>query len=139
MPAAHFLIHFLGAQTVALRPDSFDASEVFSYGHELLWTDQMTLANSDRFGRCRLLDLLDDEPAQVAERGRVVFRRGPWPKGLSRLEPGSPAWSEAREAARQEAHKIEDQALREAALRDVRREYGDLPTGRTVATYGEAR
>jgi hypothetical protein len=137
MPA-HFMIHFLAAQTVALRPNSADGSKVFSYGEELLWTDQMTMANTDTVGRCRLLDLLDDEALQVRKYGKVVVRRGPWPEGRSRLEPGSWQHTEAREAARRAAHLLPEPEC-SAALQKMREEFGDLPTGHTLTTYGTSR
>lgn len=134
MTAAHFLIHFLGPLTVATKPNSIDHTRVFTYGEELLFTEQVRIANTDRNGDCPLLDYLDDVEAQVARFGRQMVARGPWDRG-SRLEPGSPAFVEAREAARQAAHKIENEADKMEALAQVTRDFGPAQTSRTTAVY----
>lgn len=135
MTAVRFLIHVVGSSlSVHTRPHATDSSRVLSYGEELLVTPEVVLANTGVDGKCRLLELVDDEPRQIRELGQVVVRRGPWPGG-SRLLPGDFPWQEAREAARQEAHKIEDEQERLKALRQVEQEYGPRPTSRTTATF----
>lgn len=119
-------IHFLASgMTVAGR--------VWRRGDELLITQDIRAACTDRHGFC-VLDLTADE--QVERFGRVHWRPGVWPEGQSRLEPGSPEWQDAREAARRGAHAIQNEQERVAALRRVTEEYGPAgPTSRTLATY----
>ncbi len=122
--------------TIATGSALHSTSTVLRRGDELL-IDALVQANTDRTGRCPMLELLDDEPAQLAIWGRVrvMIRRGPWPDGESRIEPGSAEWSDAREAARQAAHAIEDETDRARALAAVREEYGDVPTSKTLLNY----
>ncbi len=136
MTAVRFLVHVVGPSlSVHTRPHSTDSSRVLSYGEELLITPEVVMANTGVDGKCRLLELIDDEPRQVRELGQVVVRRGPWPEGQSRLLYGDVAWLEAREAARQEAHKIENDQERLRALAKVEQDYGPRPTSRTTATF----
>ncbi len=80
------------------------------------------------------LELLDDVPEQVRLFGVVRARRGPASAELRKPQPGFEA-DELREAARQEAHKIEDEQERLRALRQVEHEYGPRPTSHTTATF----
>ncbi len=121
--------------TIATGSALHSTSSVLRRGDELLIDRALVQANTDRTGRCPVLELLDDEPAQAAVWGRVMVRRGPWPDGESRIEPGSAEWSDAREAARQAAHAIEDETDRARALAAVREEYGDVPTSKTLLNY----
>jgi hypothetical protein len=131
------LIHFYGALTLPTGTDWHSISMSVGYGDELTVTAPIVAASLDRNGRS-WLDLLDDEPAQIRRWGRVMMRRGPWPLE-SRIEPGSAQWLDARDAARAEAHKIENPADRERALLRVRQQFGDAPTSRTLASYRSAR
>lgn len=136
MTAVRFLIHVVGPSlSVHTWPHSTDSSRVLSYGEELLVTPEVVLSNTGVDGKCRLLELVDDEPRQIRELGQVVVRRGPWPEGQSRLLYGGVAWQEAREAARQKAHKIEAEQERLRALSKVEQDYGPRPTSRTTATF----
>jgi len=129
---APFPTHFLGP--VSLVADS-GRGRVFAYGHELQLTPEIVALNTDRNGTCKLAELIDDEAAQVKEWGTVRVRRGPWPEGVSRLEPGSYEWELAREAARQEAWKLVDETRRAAAVADVVSQFGAAPrTSKTVRT-----
>ncbi len=135
MTAIRFLVHIVGPSfSVHTRPNSTDSVRILSYGEELLITNEVKIANTGSDGECRLLELIDDEPRQVRELGEVKLRRGPWPGG-SRLLPGSFEADERREAARQEAHKIEDEQKRLKALRQVEQDYGPRFTSRTTATF----
>ncbi len=84
-------VHFLGALTLHQSTHLHTVARSVSYGDEAVLTTEIIDANRDRLGRCALLDLLDDEDAQVKAWGSVKVRRGPWPAGLSRVQPGSPA------------------------------------------------
>jgi hypothetical protein len=81
------------------------------------------------------VDLIDDEPGQLALWGAVRFRRGPAPAHLMGPERGSVEWSDAREIARQAAHRIDDEDEKQAALKRVRDTYGPLPTSKTLSTF----
>lgn len=130
-----FPAHFLAAVTIRLGAGP-SGGRVVGYGQEVLVTPAMRRLNLDRSGRCKLLDLIDDEDAQVRAWGRVVIRRGSWPEGVSRLERGSHEWDQAREAARRQAHLIEDEAERQSGLRRVTEEFGSAPsTSKTLGYY----
>lgn len=118
-----FTVHFLAARTVMISSSQVKGSRVFTYGDELEVTQEIVELNTDRNGNCPLLEVIED--------GEQV-RRGPWPEGKLRLQPGSPEFEAKRESDRQEAHKIEDPEKRRAALADVRATYGSAPTSRTI-------
>ncbi|TFD74107.1 hypothetical protein E3T54_15010 [Cryobacterium sp. Sr8] len=124
-------IHFLGAITIPI--DSYHSS-VMSWGAEIDVTDEVRELSVDRNGNS-WLDLLGDDEAQVRRYGEVFFRPGPWPANLPRLRPGSDAWKDAREAARQAAHRLSYEPDRKVALAEVEREFGPaLATNQTLAT-----
>lgn len=127
------VIHFLGSLTLVVSGRNFGHGRVAEYGQELVLTDELRRLNSDRNGVC-VFDMLDDEDAQVRRWGRVVMRRGPWPDGVKRAEPGSQRWWDAYEAARKDAWKITDEVERAARLRQLGSEYGQRRTSRTIAT-----
>jgi hypothetical protein len=133
-----FLIHALGAVTVHVSQSSTAGAVTLAYGQELLVTEEVVEANRDRLGRVRLLELLDDEAAQVAAWRSVRLRRGPWPE-MSRLQPGSFEYEDAFERARQAAHRIDDPDERRAALARVRSEYVTSPTSRTLCEFRPSR
>ena len=120
------LIHFLSAISFVTGVGYHTSGGSASYGDEIFLTEELRSLNTNRVGFC-FFDLIDDEAGQVAKWGKVVFRRGPWPAGKSRLLPGSSEWNEAREAARIEAHRIENEAARKAALAKVTQEWGPAP------------
>lgn len=125
-------IHFLSALTVHVPNGSrFGRGRVMTFGEELPITDELRRLNTDRHGNC-WLDLVDDEPAQEARWGCVMFRRGPWPSDRLRFAPGSFEWEDARERARQKAWREDDPARRAELLRAVKEEYGPAPTSRTI-------
>ena len=129
-------VHFLGPLALVTRLSAGGLGDgiVTRYGQELDVTEQLVLANTDRNGRCALVELVDDPEGQVDRYGRVMYARGSWPAGRSRLEPGSDAAEDARESARRTAHSIQDASQRAAALAAVNRTYGPAPTtSRTVA------
>lgn len=84
------------------------------------------------------VDLLEDEPAQVARWGEVIFRPGSWPQNLPRIKPGTLDHDEAREVARRTAWNINNDADRLAALAAVKAQHGSAPvTSKTIQTGGE--
>ncbi|QIK83171.1 hypothetical protein [Sanguibacter sp. HDW7] len=91
-------------------------------GQTLTLTEPMIAASIDRLGGS-WLDLIDDEPAQIARWGQRMFARGPAPEGLTSWEPGTPEHTEARERARREAWALPE-SRRWDALRRVETDYG---------------
>jgi hypothetical protein len=128
------LIHFLGSITFVTELIGHGFGRVSEYGDELTLTQELRHANTDRNGDC-FFDLLDDDEAQTKRWGKVLFRRGPWPEGKRRYEPGSDRWREERDAALQAAWKIENEDKRNRLLMEIAAEYGPLLTSRTIATY----
>jgi hypothetical protein len=104
-------IHALGAITVPTSTSMASQSRNLQYGDEMVLTAEVIEALRDRNGRVRLLELLDDEPAQVRVWSEVKIRRGPWPSTddpLDRIQPDSPQWDDARTAALQAAALLPD-------------------------------
>jgi len=127
------MIHFCGPITLVIDTRGFGS--VMKYGDELAVTDRVRADNTDRLGGC-VFDLLDDEPAQERRWGRVLLRRGPWPEGEPRTERGSLEWIEARDSARKEAWKIENDTERAQRMAEIAAEFGPPPvTSRSIATY----
>lgn len=126
---AHSLVH---VSLPSLTPNGI--GQTLRPGSTFRVDHALTEAARDRTGSS-WVDLIDDEPSQLALWGVVRFRRGPAPAELLRPERGSAEWAEAREAARQAAHKIEDEAEKHAALQRVRDEYGPAPTSKTLTTF----
>jgi hypothetical protein len=134
-------VHFLATINVHTRPDSYASSRLFNYGDELLMTPEIVEANRDRLGRRPLLDLLHDEGEQVRRFGRRVIAPGPWPEGLSRIQPGSHQWDDAREDALAAASLLPTEEERKVAREQARAVWGmpDSAKSRTIATYGPSR
>lgn len=123
-PDLPMTVHFTGAVTVLVSKRPL-RSLVFAYGDELEITEELVDLNTDRLGRCALLDRIDAD-------GRVCS--GPWPEGMLRLLPGSFEHAEARKRAVQDAHALADPTERKTALARVREDFGQAPTSRTIAT-----
>lgn len=123
-PNLPLTVHFKGAVTVRVteRPNW---ANVFAYGDELEITEEIVRLNTDRFGRCLLIERVDTD-------GTVCS--GPWPEDVSRLKPGSFEHAEARERAIRDAHAISDPVERQAALQRARQDFGNVRTSRTIAT-----
>lgn len=126
---AHSLIH---TSLPALTPHG--VGEILAPGSTFRVTEQLIEATRDRNGET-WTDLIGDDAAQVEKYGFVRFRRGPAPVELLRPQPGSADFADAREAARQSAHRIEDEVEKHAALQRVRDEFGPAPTSRTLSTF----
>ncbi len=126
---AHALQHF---NLPPLSPHGLP--EIVGPGHESRINAARVESVRDAAG-FSWLELLDDEAEQVRLFGAVRARRGPAPAQLRKPPPGSFEAGERREAARQEAHKIEDEQERLRALRQVEQEYGPRPTSRTTAIF----
>lgn len=139
--AVGITVHFLGAMTVPTSTSMASSSLNLEYGSELVLTEAIIEALRDRTGRVRLLELLDDEDAQVRAYGSVKVRRGPWNPDLERIQPGSPAWEDARAAALRAASMLPSDSEQRAAAAAARERYGlpSLAKSVTIATYGEAR
>ncbi|HYN56905.1 MAG TPA: hypothetical protein VES03_06890 [Motilibacterales bacterium] len=116
------------------RGGSHPGGSSMFYGSEQDITEELRELNTDRLGRC-WLDLVDDEPAQLARWGQIVLRSGPWPARVPRIEAGRWAWEDAREAERRRAWQIEDPIERGERMRDIQARYGPAP--RTSTTLGK--
>lgn len=107
---------------------------VLRYGDELLVTEGLRRANTDRLGNPPIFDLTEEE--QRDRYGKVYLRLGEWPRDASRLEPGSQEWDDTREAARRAAWRLPDARERQAALAEITAKYGAPPvTSRTLAQF----
>src|SRR5690606_35283732 len=106
-----------------LSPALMASSVVLRRGDALTVTPEILEASRDQDGRS-WLDLLDDEPGQIARWGRVQVRRGPATDDLAVTERGTPEHREAREEARRAAWALGNSQERWQALRDVERIYG---------------
>ncbi len=126
-------VHAVRAVTVHTSTSLGAIARVLTYGDEMVLTDEIIEANRDRLGRCALLERLDDPAGPL--------RRGPWPEGLDRMEPGSPAWDNARAAALQAAALLPEPDQQRAAAARVREKYGSTSgaRSRTLAQYGPGR
>jgi hypothetical protein len=99
---------------------------IFDYGHEVVLTEQMVEASRGRDGTSLLLDRI--------RRGDGIHH-GPWPAERgSRLRPGSFEFRDARERARQDAHRESDPEKRAVLLAKVHEDYGCEVTSRTLTT-----
>lgn len=126
-------VHAIRAVTVHTSTSLGALARVLTYGEEMVLTDDIIEANRDRLGRCALLDRLDDPSGPL--------RRGPWPEGVDRMEPGSPAWDNARTAALEAAARLPDPDQQRIACAKVREQYGSASgaRSRTLAEYGTTR
>jgi hypothetical protein len=126
-----YQLHFLGPVSVCVRGGVMPDGRVLDYGDVLHVTPTIRELNTDRLGNT-WLDKVSDESWQVARWGSVRVVAGPWPDDLPKIKPGSPEWLDAREEARQTAHRLPE-AERPAALRAVHEKYGPAPvTSRTT-------
>ncbi|MGY1602376.1 hypothetical protein [Geodermatophilus sp. SYSU D00815] len=135
-PTDHPLIHFVSAMSVPTSLSTLGVGRVFRYGDELTVTPEVREANRDRNGVC-WLDWLDTSADAYTRNGQEVCRRGPWPEGQLRMEPGSPAWEDARRRAIAEALAVVDPEERREARRRVDVEFG--PSGSTSRTLQEIK
>ena len=127
-------VHFYGPLTIPV--DRYH-SEVVGWGWEMIITPLIRELSRDREGNA-WFDLLDDEPAQTARWGEVMFKPGSWPEHLPRIKPGTLDHDEAREVARRTAWNINNDADRLAALAAVKAQYGSAPvTSKTIQTGGD--
>jgi hypothetical protein len=93
-----------------------------------------TIENSrDRHG-FSFLDLVDDEEAQLAKWGKVMFRRGPWPESEQVLRKGTTEALIERDRRRAAAMHAYEGAQLTSVLKDIDAELG-RPS--TVQSLGE--
>lgn len=123
-------VHAIRTVAVHMGTSLGSVSRVLSHGDEMILTQAIIEANRTRDGADALGALLDQPDGPL--------RRGPWPKGVDRLEPGSPQWDDARAAALRAAAMLPDPDDQRAAAARVREKYGSdsFAKSRTVATYG---
>jgi len=118
------LIHFLVSGQTVIVGDGLTSSVVFRRGDTLEITDHIIELNTDREGKCALLLTADE---QFEKWGSVRFAPGEFPATELHYEPNSFELRRAREAARQEAHRIADADKRMSALAGVEARFGPAP------------
>lgn len=126
-------VHAVRAVTLILRMGEglFDSDSVLiERGQTFTVTQSMLDAARDREGGFGIF--------QTAGQPGAVLGLGPWPEGEQPWVHGDTAWAEARERARQAAHRLYDPDERTAALAEVRRIYGSQPTSRTLSQNAES-
>ncbi|SFR79638.1 hypothetical protein SAMN05428970_2599 [Agromyces sp. CF514] len=115
-------IHFLATTTVVVR-DSFAGGELVERGQTVTITQAILDLNSGRDG-FSWLALVDDEEAQEARWGHVLFRRGPWPEGKRKTIPGTLEALWEAQVAHDAASRIADETERAKAMSELRAVYG---------------
>jgi hypothetical protein len=121
-------ITFLGTVTANLGRPMIDLSAVFARG-DVVQISQKTIDHQKH-----LLDLADDEQAQLTRWQEVRIRRGR--HEIERwTTPGDPLWVIAHADARRVALAVVDHDERNAALRAVRDRFGAAPSADTSFRY----
>ena len=119
------VVHFVGGGLIV--PTSVDHegrvnhSENFAYGAELVVTPEI-LAATRRRTSAGIFDLSEEQ--QQARWGQVKIRRGPWPEGRTRHQPGTIRWSVARDEALAAAWAQPTEQTQRAAMARVNAEFG---------------
>lgn len=96
----------------------------FDYGDELTIEESMVPAVSDKNGRIAIFELLSDPEAQRRRWGSWRVRPGPWPDGISKIQPGSMRWEIARSDHYRWARGLRFESQRDEALADARKRFG---------------
>ncbi|KQS57823.1 hypothetical protein ASG36_14625 [Geodermatophilus sp. Leaf369] len=128
---APFQVHFVGGGiTVPTQVDhegNASWAECFGYGADFIVTPEILEAarRNSRDGRS-IFDLSEEE--QVARWGEVKLKRGPWPEGKTRHEPGGIRWITAREEAVYRANNLATEGEQKAARARIAAEFGPVPT-----------
>lgn len=126
------VIHFVSPVSVTTSLSTLGMGRVFAFGDQLTVTPEIREANRDRNGNS-WLDWLDTSADAYIRAGRELCRRGPWPEGRLRLEPGSPVWEDARRRAIASALALTNPDERRTARQRVDEEFGTPgPTSRTL-------
>ena len=128
-------VHFVASGLTVHTSESLHSiARVMLRGDTLVITPEVRAANTDRFGRCCL-----DLPAveQARRFGMVHFLPGELPPSFERLEPGSPQWDAARQAAYLDAGRISDPDEQRRAAARVRERFGSSSAARsrTLVSY----
>jgi len=128
------VLHFLGSVTIAI-PAEAGSGRVTRFGDEMTVTDEIRLLNTDSAGDC-CFDLLDDEAAQAARWGTVMFRRGVWPTGQSRNQPGQELWWDGPVTRGDEGSQASADRREQRLSEMDRQAISRALSSRTLATYG---
>jgi len=123
-PASEQIVHFYAALSI---PWPAAGAITVSYGDEIIVTEEVRELSKDRSGRS-WLDVLDSPDEQVRKFGVVRYAPGPWPEGLSRIEPGSLEAADAHAKAYRDAWSLPTDEERTAALAEARRTFGAPPS-----------
>ncbi len=113
---------------------------LYDYGDSTVIGEPEVVALADTAGRISVLELLDDADGQRRRWGSHRIRRGPWPAGASKIQPGSSAWEVARRDqfswARSRPFQSERDEAMEAALRQFGSEHGPCSAAIARTAYG---
>lgn len=133
-------VHFLVTGfTYCTSSSLLAAGAISTRGDELVITEELVEANTDRNGKCFLAGLHSPE-AQEQAYGQRVIAPGPRPDGMLSTTPGTPEHEIARARERHAAFALQDPKDVEAALADIRSRYGRAPTtSRTIGIHPESR
>ncbi|MFF7683876.1 hypothetical protein ACFZA2_14080 [Microbacterium sp. NPDC007973] len=135
LPTPGETVHCLVSGTT-LHRGGFEGGYVLLRGQQFIVTAEMIEASRDRFGRHRGVALVHHPELQkLAHKGRVLYAPGPTPEGFEPWEYGDPAWADARERARLDAHAQRTDAERRAALAEVHRRYGPAQPMNSFTKY----
>lgn len=132
-------IHFLATTTLQTRESAsmIGGSQDVERGQTVTITQAILDLNRDRLGNS-FLDLVDDEEAQEAKYGHVLFRRGPWPEGASKFPRGDISETWERQLRLKAAAQIADEREAAAARARIYEELGRGTTQRSTYLPGTA-
>lgn len=101
-----------------------DPALMLKRGDSFIVTQGMLEADLDRNGKPSWSILVHDPDAQYAKWGKLYLAPGEAPADMEPWIPGDADWKEAREAARQAAWRIADEAEQKQAFQEIRRKFG---------------
>jgi hypothetical protein len=125
-------IHFLRSRIVPTGSADFPTGEVVRRGDSITLDETILELSRDRNGFSPY-DLADDTAAQIERWGEQRYGVGPFPAHLPKWRTlGDGDWLDAREQANRQAWAQPEGPGRDAALREVRRTFGSVPTSTTL-------
>lgn len=101
-----------------------DPALILKRADSFVVTQAMLDADLDRHGRPSWTVLVHDPDAQYARWGKLYLAPGEAPADMQPWIVGDPDWREAREAARERAWRIVDEAEQKQAFQEIHRIYG---------------
>lgn len=125
-------VHVLG--TITISTGEFHGANL-TWGSQFCLTDDVIRANSDRQGRCAIIDLIDDPKGQTKKWGKVLFGRGPFPANLPPVEPGSPEEGYERARRLEAARGIANPAEAAAERKRIANVFGVEQASKTIGIF----